>query len=245
VPSVTDRPPSDGVWRVARVGGVVASLGLLWFLGRRLGAYVPVFAAWVEELGPWGPIAFIAGYAVSVVLLVPAVVLTLAGGAIFGLVRGTIYVFVAAVVGSIVAFLIARYVARGPVEKRLGANPQIAAIDRAVAARGLRIVFLLRLSPVFPFVLLNYALGLTRVSLADYTWASFGMIPATILYVYYGKLAGDVAALGSGQAPARGAAYYLLTAVGLTATIVATTLVTRIARRAVREATAEENPGIA
>jgi len=241
MPAVTDRSSSGGTWRLVRVGGVIAALGVFLFLGRRLGSYVPVFATWVNELGPWGPLAFIAGYAVSVVLLVPAVLLTLAGGAVFGLVRGTVYVFVAAVVGSIAAFLIARYVARDMVEKRLGANLRVAAIDRAVAAQGLRIVFLLRLSPVFPFVLLNYALGLTRVRLSDYALASFGMIPGTILYVYYGKLAGDVAALGSGQAPARDTAYYVLTAVGLVATIGATTLVTRIARRAVREATAGEN----
>jgi uncharacterized membrane protein YdjX (TVP38/TMEM64 family) len=242
MPAVTDRSSSGGAWRLARVGGVIAALGVFLFLGRRLGSYVPVFATWVNELGAWGPVAFIAGYAVSVVLLVPAVLLTLAGGAVFGLVRGTVYVFVAAVVGSIAAFLIARYVARDMVEKRLGANPRVAAIDRAVAAQGLRIVFLLRLSPVFPFVLLNYALGLTRVRLSDYALASFGMIPGTILYVYYGKLAGDVAALGSGLAPAHGTAYYVLTAVGLVATAGATTLVTRIARRAVREATAQGNP---
>jgi uncharacterized membrane protein YdjX (TVP38/TMEM64 family) len=242
MPAVTDRSSSGGAWRLARVGGVIAALGVFLFLGRRLGSYVPIFATWVNELGAWGPVAFIAGYAVSVVLLVPAVLLTLAGGAVFGLVRGTVYVFVAAVVGSIAAFLIARYVARDMVEKRLGANPRVAAIDRAVAAQGLRIVFLLRLSPVFPFVLLNYALGLTRVRLSDYALASFGMIPGTILYVYYGKLAGDVAALGSGLAPAHGTAYYVLTAVGLVATVGATTLVTRIARRAVREATAQGNP---
>jgi uncharacterized membrane protein YdjX (TVP38/TMEM64 family) len=242
MPAVTDRSSSGGAWRLARVGGVIAALGVFLFLGRRLGSYVPIFATWVNELGAWGPVAFIAGYAVSVVLLVPAVLLTLAGGAVFGLVRGTVYVFVAAVVGSIAAFLIARYVARDMVEKRLGANPRVAAIDRAVAAQGLRIVFLLRLSPVFPFVLLNYALGLTRVRLSDYALASFGMIPGTILYVYYGKLAGDVAALGAGLAPAHGTAYYVLTAVGLVATVGATTLVTRIARRAVREATAQGNP---
>ena len=245
MPPVTEGSASGGASRLARVAYVIAALVVLLFLGRQLGGYVPVFADWVNGLGAWGPIVFIAGYAVSVVLLVPAVLLTLAGGAVFGLVRGTLYVFVAAVMGSIAAFLIARYVARDMVEKRLGANLRVAAIDRAVAAQGLRIVFLLRLSPVFPFVLLNYALGLTRVRLVDYALASFGMIPGTILYVYYGKLAGDVAALGSGQAPPRGTAYHVLTVVGLVATVGVTTLVTRIARRAVREATAEGSSEIA
>jgi uncharacterized membrane protein YdjX (TVP38/TMEM64 family) len=239
MPPVTGGSSSAGASRLARVAGAVAALGALFFLGRRLGGYVPVFAEWVNGLGAWGPIVFIAGYAVSVVLLVPAVLLTLAGGAIFGLVRGALYVFVAAVAGSIAAFLIARYVARGVVEKRLGINPRVAAIDRAVAAQGLRIVFLLRLSPVFPFVLLNYALGLTRVRLVDYALASFGMIPGTILYVYYGTLAGNVLALAGGAPVEKGAGYWTVLAIGLIATVAVTTVVTRIARRALREATGE------
>ena len=90
MPALTDRSSSGGTWRLVRVGGVIAALGVFLFLGRRLGSYVPVFATWVNELGPWGPLAFIAGYAVSVVLLVPAVLLTLAGGAVFGLMASVI-----------------------------------------------------------------------------------------------------------------------------------------------------------
>ncbi len=219
---------------------MVAVVATLAVLGGRAGAYVPAFAAWVDRLGAWGPLVFILGYAVGVIALAPAVVFTLAAGAIFGLVRGTIYVFIAAIIGSIGAFLVARYFARGAIERRLADNPRFAAIDRAVGAQGLRIVFLLRLSPVFPFTLLNYALGLTRVRLADYALASFGMIPGTILYVYYGKIAGDIAALGAGRSAARGAAYYTLLVVGLAATLLVTALVTRIARRALREAAGED-----
>ena len=110
-------------------------------------------------------------------------------------------------------------------------------MNRAIAADGRRIVFLLRLSPAFPFSLLNYALGLTRISLTDYVVAGGGMLPGTTLYVYYGKLAGDVAALSSGVAPPRGLGYYAVLALGLVATIVVTTLVTRTARSALRTAT--------
>ena len=218
----------------------VAAIAALAVLGRRAGAYVPEFAAWVDGLGAWGPLVFILGYAVAVIALAPAAVLTLAAGAIFGLVRGTFYVFIAAIIGSIGAFVVARHFARGAIERRLANNPRFAAIDRAVGAQGLRIVFLLRLSPAFPFTLLNYALGLTRVRLADYALASFGMIPGTILYVYYGKVAGDVAALGAGKPAGRGAAYYALLGIGLAATLLVTVLVTRIARRALREAAGEE-----
>ena len=99
---------------------------------------------------------------------------------------------------------------------------------------------MLRLSPAFPFTLLNYALGLTRVRLADYVVASIGMLPGTLLYVYYGKLAGDFAALGAGHAE-RGAGYYAVLVSGLVATVLATTLLTRVASRALREATGEES----
>src|SRR5262249_36543250 len=149
-------------------------------------------------LGAWGPIVFIVGYAVATVAFVPGSVLTLAAGAIFGLAPGVVYVFIAAVLGSTAAFLVSRYVARQVIERRLKDNPRFAAIDRAVGAQGRKIVFLLRLSPVFPFNLLNYALGLTQVRFADYLIASIGMLPGTLLFVYYGKLAGDVAALAGG-----------------------------------------------
>ena len=91
--------------------------------------------------------------------------------------------------------MLARYVARDAVEKRTASDPRFATVDRAIGDNGLKIVFLLRLSPVFPFSFGNYALGLTQVSIRDYAMGSFGMLPATLLYVYYGKVIGDAAAL--------------------------------------------------
>jgi uncharacterized membrane protein YdjX (TVP38/TMEM64 family) len=208
-------------------------------LARTLGGYIPRFAAWVDELGVWGPVVFILGYAAAAVAFVPGSLLTLAAGAIFGLGAGVVYVFVAATLGASAAFLVSRYVARRAVESRLVNNPRFAAIDRAVGAQGRKIVFLLRLSPVFPFNLLNYALGLTNVRFIDYFVASIGMLPGTVLYVYYGKLAGDIAALAGGAAVQKDAAYYAVLGVGLIATVVVTTIVTRTARRALREATDE------
>lgn len=213
---------------------VVAGLVLL---GREAGGHVERFASWVDGLGAFGPVVFVAGYAIAVVAFVPAVLLTLAAGAIFGLGPGVLYVFCAATLGSALAFLVSRYVARGAVERRLAAHPGFAAIDQAVAMQGRRIVFLLRLSPAFPFGLLNYALGLTRVRFGDYVLASVGMLPGTFLYVYYGKLAGDVAALAGGAAVERGYGYWGVLALGLAATIAVTAVVTRIARRALADAT--------
>lgn len=228
---------------LARIAvGLVAAVALF-TLARQVGAYVPQFAAWVNGLGVWGPLVFIVGYAAAVVAFVPGSVLTLAAGAIFGLGAGVLYVFVAAVLGSSAAFLVSRYLARGVVEQRLAGNARFAAIDRAVGAQGRRIVFLLRLSPAFPFTLLNYALGLTRVRFVDYVLASVGMLPGTLLYVYYGKLAGDVAALAGGAAVEKGAGYYAVLALGLAATIAVTAVVTRTARKALAEVAGDNGAG--
>lgn len=214
----------------------VAVLAALLVAGRRLGALVPAFQAWVEGLGAWGPIAFVLGYALAVVAFAPGSLLTLAGGAVFGLARGTVYVFAAATLGATLAFLLSRHAARPWVERRVAADPRFAAVDRAIAAQGGRIAFLLRLSPLFPFNLLNYALGLTRIRLRDYVLASAGMLPGTLLYVYSGSLAGELAQAAGGTRT-RSPAEWALLAVGLAATVGVTRMVTRIASRALREAT--------
>lgn len=220
--------------RLAGPAAVVVGLGLILVLAREFGAELPAFATWVQRQGAIGPIIFVAGYALATVALVPGSLLTLAAGSIFGLARGVALVFAGAVLGSSVAFLIARYAARRAIERRLAGDSRFQAIDRAVQREGRRIVFLLRLSPVFPFSLLNYALGLTGVRLADYLAASLGMLPGTLLYVYYGKLASDVAALAGGSPPPRGPGYWLVLGLGLAATVAVTAIVTRIARRALR-----------
>ena len=220
-----------------RAAVVVAILVALVLGGRRIGTLVPEFAQYIDGLGALGPLVFVAGYALATVAFIPGSLLTLAAGAMFGLTRGVMFVFVGATLGSTLAFLLSRYVARRAVERRLVGNARFAAVDRAIAAQGRRIVILLRLSPAFPFSLLNYALGLTRISLRDYVLASVGMLPGTILYVYYGKLAGDVAALAGGVAPRRDTAYYMVLIVGLLATVIVTAVVTRTARAALRIAT--------
>lgn len=211
---------------------LIVVLIVLAILGRYLGASVAPFVQAVDRLGPLGPIAFIVGYVIACVALVPASLLTLAAGAIFGIVWGTIYTVVGASVGAVAGFLIARYAARGLVERRLAGNARFAAIDRAVGVEGLKIVTLLRLSPVVPFSLLNYALGLTQVRLADYLVGMIGIVPGTLLYVYYGKVGGDLAALAGGARPSGGVASVVLLIVGLLATIAVTVLITRAARRA-------------
>jgi uncharacterized membrane protein YdjX (TVP38/TMEM64 family) len=229
-----DTTPNRSLTRALAAAGILLAAILF---GRWAGAFVPELRTWVESLGPWGPVAFILVYAVAAVALVPASILTLGAGALFGVVAGTAYVFVAAVLGSAMAFLIARYVARSTVERRIERDPRFASVDRAIATEGRKIVLLLRLSPVFPFNLLNYALGLTRISFADYLVASIGMLPATLMYVYLGSLGTDVAAAAGGAAAERSNAEWALLAVGLAATVAVTISVTRVARKALTEAT--------
>ncbi len=191
----------------------------------------------VSSLGALAPVAFIAIYVVACVLFVPGTVLTIGAGVLFGVVRGSIYVSIAATAGATAAFAVGRYLARDWVARKLAGRPTFAAIDRAVAREGWKIVVLTRLSPVFPFNLLNYAFGLTQVRLADYVIASWaGMIPGTVLYVYLGSIGGDVARASAGGR-ARTPAEWTLDAIGLLATISVVVYATRIGARALREKT--------
>jgi uncharacterized membrane protein YdjX (TVP38/TMEM64 family) len=186
----------------------------------------------LAELGAWAPILFILIYIVAAVTMAPAFLLTLAAGALFGVGRGTLYVFIGAVLGASAAYAVSVRLTRLPFLAWLDTNPHVLIVRRAVAGEGARVQFLLRLSPLVPFNLLNYALGLSHVRYRDFLVASIGMLPAIVMYTYYGKVVGDVAALAAGVAPPRGAEYYVLLTVGLATTVLATSLITRAARRA-------------
>ncbi|WP_103668893.1 TVP38/TMEM64 family protein [Pseudanabaena sp. BC1403] len=191
---------------------------------------------WVKMLGAMGAIAFIVIFNLATILFIPASLLTLGGGAIYGVVWGSIYVFVAATLGAIFAFLIGRYFARGWVSEKIRNNMTFRAIDAAVAIDGFKIVLLTRLSPIFPFNMLNYVFGVTRVALKDYILGSIGMIPATIMYVYLGSLIGDVALLGMQPIsivgnPQTQIAQWTIKIVGLVATFAVTIQVSRLANK--------------
>ena len=197
---------------------------------------------WVESLGSIAPIAFIVLYNVATVLLIPGSLLTLGSGVLFGLVWGSVYVFFAATLGATLAFWLGRTVARDWVSKKISAYPKFAAIDKAVAKEGFKIVFLTRLSPLFPFNLLNYAFGITQVSLKDYVLGSVGMIPGTILYVYIGSLIGSVAQIGMKGAtldPQTQKLQWIAKIIGFIATIAVTVYITRIAKKALNDSISE------
>jgi uncharacterized membrane protein YdjX (TVP38/TMEM64 family) len=188
----------------------------------------------VQAMGPWGPVGLVAVYVVATVLFIPGFILTLGAGFAFGVVRGTIAVSVGATLGASSAWLLGRTLARGFIERRVAGNPKFRALDEAIGEHGFKIVLLLRLSPVFPFNLLNYALGLTRVSFRDYLLASWiGMLPATVMIVYIGSSVRSLADVMSGQVEV-GIGRKVLFVAGLLATVAVTILVTRVAQRALR-----------
>ncbi|MBI4051661.1 MAG: TVP38/TMEM64 family protein [Elusimicrobia bacterium] len=187
---------------------------------------------WIQSLGPGAGIAFILLYILACVFFIPGFILTLGAGAIFGLFWGFLYVSTAATLGATTAFLIGRYLARDWVSKKIGNYPRFKAIDEAIKQGGWKVVGLTRLSPLIPFNLLNYALGITQVSLKEYFFASWlGMLPGTVMYVYIGSLIGDIAKLDI-ENHVRTPAEWGLTILGLAATITVTLYITRLAKKA-------------
>jgi uncharacterized membrane protein YdjX (TVP38/TMEM64 family) len=187
---------------------------------------------WIDSLGAIGALAFILLYIIATVAFLPGSILTLGAGVVFGVVMGSVYVFIGATIGATAAFLVGRYLARGWVAKKIAGNAKFKAIDASVGREGLKIVLLTRLSPVFPFNLLNYAYGVTGVSLKDYVLGSIGMIPGTIMYVYIGSLAGNIATIGTDSQPGNPIIQWAIRIIGFIATVAVTLYVTKIARQA-------------
>ena len=197
----------------------------------------------IQGMGPLGAALFVVAYVAATVLLLPGSLLTLGAGFAYGPVYGTLLVMAASNLGANAAFRLGRTVMRERVSRRIAGDARFSAVDAAVGAQGFRVVLLLRLSPLFPFNLLNYALGLTRVRQRDYALASLlGMFPGTLLFVYLGSLVTSVAQLTSGQRPDSGIWGRVLFWGGLAATVAVTVLITRIARRALDSALRQAAP---
>ncbi|MBI1349426.1 DUF547 domain-containing protein [bacterium] len=187
--------------------------------------------SWIAALGPWGPLALGVIYVIGTIFMVPASVLTIAAGALFGLGLGTVTVSVASTLGAALAFLIGRYLARGSVERAIQSRPKLKALDKAIDEGGWKIVAMLRLSPAVPFSLQNYFYGLTSIRFWPCVLTSWvAMLPGTFLYVYIGQAAGSVAS-GRGKSPME----WGLLVVGLLATVAITVYLTRLARRRLAE----------
>jgi uncharacterized membrane protein YdjX (TVP38/TMEM64 family) len=147
---------------------------------------------WIRALGPWAPVVFMAVYLMAVVVFLPASILTVGGGFVFGMFWGSVYVLIAATISANLTFIIARYLARDWIAHKVASHPKFKAIDDAVAREGWKVVALVRLAPIFPFSITSYAFGLTRIPLRHYFFANFTMVPPTLMYVYFGAVLSDL-----------------------------------------------------
>ena len=191
---------------------------------------------WINGLGAIAPIVFILAYIAITVAFLPASIFTLGAGFVFGVVKGSILVFIGAMLGATAAFLIGRFVARDWIANKVAGNQFFSALDNAIAQEGLKLIFLIRLSPAFPFNLLNYALGLTKVSLPSYVLGTTGIIPGTIMYVYLGSLVGDLATLGTGAAPSNPIIDWTIKILIFVTVVAISLYVAKIARTALKAA---------
>jgi len=195
--------------------------------------WLSAFGEWIAGLGPEAYVLYAAVYVVVTVLLLPAWLMTIAAGFLFGLLPGVAVVSIGSTFGAAAAFLIARHLARAGVARRTARNPRFAAIDRAIGKKGWKIVFLLRLSPFVPFVFSNYFYGLTAIRFWPYVLASWaGMIPLTFLYVSFGVAGREATRLAAGPStPWK----WVLAAAGILVTLAATAYATRVTRRAIEQ----------
>ena len=190
--------------------------------------------ALVSLRSPAGALAFVPLYALWVTLLLPGVWASMLAGALYGTWWGSLIVFVGACLGAEAAFLLGRTWLRNWARRRLAVVPKLLAIEQAVSREGLKLVLLTRLSPAFPFSLLNFAYGLSEVSLRDYSIGLIGILPGTILFCGLGALAGDVARFGEVLSGEADAGTWALRIGGLLATVASVWLVGRAAQRALQ-----------
>jgi uncharacterized membrane protein YdjX (TVP38/TMEM64 family) len=235
-------PTKHTAWiRAVALLAIILALALALFI-LPTKRYVVNILAWIETLGAWGPILLSTSYVVATILLLPGSILAMGAGALFGVWKGFLAMAIGAYLGACGAFLLGRTLARDWVEKKVSENARFSAIEKAIGKQGFKIVLLLRLCPLFPFNLLNYSLGLTPVRFSHYAIASLiGMIPAGLMYVYIGAVAGSLAAITAGE-PVKGDNVQFFKWIGLAVTIVASVLLTRIARKSLKAI--EEQPEV-
>ena len=195
--------------------------------------------SWLHQLlpalqSPLGAAAFIPLYALWVTLLLPGVWASMLAGALYGTLLGSGLVFVGASLGATAAFLLGRHWLRDWARRRLASVPQFSAIEQAVSREGLKLVLLTRLSPAFPFSLLNLAYGLSDVSLRDYAIGLIAILPGTLLFCSLGALAGDVARFGEVLSGEADPGTWTMRVIGLLATVASVWLVGRAAQRALK-----------
>lgn len=188
---------------------------------------------------PLGLALFVPLYALWVTLLLPGVWLSMVAGVLYGPWLGSLVVFLGACAGAELVFLLARSRLRDWARRRLQASPRLQRLEQAVGREGLRLVLLTRLSPLFPFSLLNLAYGLSPVSVRDYSLGLLGILPGTVLFCALGALAGDVARFAEVLQGGSDPRLWILKLLGVAATIAVMVIVTRLGRQALEAAEPE------
>ncbi|KAJ0742107.1 putative SNARE associated golgi family protein [Helianthus annuus] len=198
------------------------------------------FLLWVEnDLGPWGPLALAVAYIPLTILAVPASVLTLGGGYLFGLPMGFLADSIGAVIGATAAFLLGKTIGRSYVISKLGDYPQFRAVAIAIQKSGFKIVLLLRLVPLLPFNMLNYLLSVTPISIWEYVMASWlGMMPITFALVYVGTTLKDLADVTHGWSQFSKTRWALVI-LSFVVSVILMVVVTKVAKSALEKALAE------
>lgn len=242
----TNREKKSPWWKkkkwIGAILAVLVAIGVVVAIraGLPIREYIEAFLEWTRGLGYWGPAALAGFYVIATVLLLPGAPVTMGAGLLFGLLWGTVSVIIGATLGACAAFLIARTVGRDWIADRIKDREDFRAIDDAVSREGFKIVLLIRLSPIFPFNLQNYAFGLTGVSFWGYAVASaIGMVPGILMYVYLGTVARSLAQIAAGEVE-QTTMQQVFFWVGLLVTVGVVVYVTRVARRAVKRAMDEK-----
>ena len=213
------------------VGVLVGLMALakVFNLGEQLG----LFRNWVESLGVFGPVAFCALYIAAVIAMIPGFAITVGAGALFGAFWGSVYVSISSTIGAALCFLIARYLARDSVSTWLSGSPKFRHLDDMSEQHGAAIVAITRLVPLFPFNLLNYGFGLTKVKFNTYIlWSWMCMLPGTVIYVV--GTDAFVFTLREGEIP-----WALLTALAVFSS--AALVAVRMARRQLKQTRTQES----
>ncbi|PCI21086.1 hypothetical protein COB64_01035 [Candidatus Wolfebacteria bacterium] len=226
-----------GIFKIVLIVATLIGASIIWPVAEWMQALI----VWVKASGVWGVAVFSIIYIIAALLFLPGVILTLGAGFVFGPLWGTLLVSPVSVLAAFLAYSLAHGRMRPWVIKKVGDNKHFSAVDNAVSDQGFRIVMLLRLSPLFPYSFLNYALGLTGVKARSYVLASFvGMLPATFLYTYLGSLVTSVTELANASKQGAEDAQSIFMWVGFAVTLLVTSYVTLLSRRALRESVPQD-----
>jgi uncharacterized membrane protein YdjX (TVP38/TMEM64 family) len=227
----SETTPSRIPWLKIALGLLLVAGVVILFRLLPVNVWMKQFQLYVQGLGTVGYVLYVLAYIVCCVFFIPAIALTLGAGVIYGFALGSVIVIIGGTLGATAAFLLARTIFRKKVEAMTAGNAKFRALDRAIAAEGAKIVFLIRLAPIFPFTWVNYAFGLTGISTLRYVVATFfGIIPVTLAFVW---------ASAAATAAATGSASTMKTAINVAGVLVAigvTTWVARIATQAIKRA---------